>query len=207
VSGPSITQAFDGLASRIDALGVRTMGFTSALVGEGVSTIALGTTLSLAKMRDEVVLLVDANWQQPSLTGDAGLEGAPGLADHLADGATLDDLIRRAPGSGVAFLPIGDRSRARPTLRALGAFVTREAASFETIVVDLPPILAGEPFVLPWAAILDQICIVLREEATPLPLVRRALANLHVANAPYIILNRAKASSLEVPAKLIAARR
>ena len=44
----SMTRAFDGLASRLDALGARSVGFTSALLGEGVSTVALGTALSLA---------------------------------------------------------------------------------------------------------------------------------------------------------------
>ena len=42
-AGDPITRMFDGLASRIDAAGYRTVGFTSALLGEGVSTIALGT--------------------------------------------------------------------------------------------------------------------------------------------------------------------
>jgi Mrp family chromosome partitioning ATPase len=204
VSAP-LTRPFDGLASRIDALGVRSVGFTSALLGEGVSTIALGTALSLAELRDDPVLLVDANWLQPSLTNDAGLESAPGVADHLAHPAKRD-AARRTLGSGLAFLPVGDRTLARPTLRAVGSFLANEVGALETVIVDLPPILAGEPFVLPWAATLDQICVVVREEATPLPLVRQALGRLGAASAPYIILNRAKASSVDVPAKLIAAR-
>ena len=193
-----MTRAFDGLASRIDALGARSVGFTSALLGEGVSTVALGTALSLAELRGDEVLLVDGNWLQPSLSEDAGLDAAPGLADRLARSTELDAAIRRTPGSRIAFLPIGDRTSTRPALRALG--------SFETVVVDLPPILAGEPFVLPWAAVLDQICVVLREEATPLPVLRQALGRLHAVNAPCIVLNRAKRSSVDVPAKLLAAR-
>jgi len=207
VSAVPITRAFDGLATRIDTLGVRSLGFTSALRGEGVSTIALGTALGLCDLRNDAVLLVDANWLEPSLTNDAGLSGEPGLAEHLAHHAKLEPLIRRPQTSRIAFLPIGDRTRARPTLRALGSFLATETASFETVIVDLPPILAGERFVLPWAAVLDEICIVLREEATPLPLVRQAVDTLPVANAPYVILNRAKASSVDVPAKLVAALR
>lgn len=201
-----MTRAFDGLASRIDALGARSVGFTSALLGEGVSTVALGTALSLAELRGDEVLLVDGNWLQPSLSEDAGLDAAPGLADRLARSTELDAAIRRTPGSRIAFLPIGDRTSTRPALRALGSFVASETGSFETVVVDLPPILAGEPFVLPWAAVLDQICVVLREEATPLPVLRQALGRLHAVHAPCIVLNRAKPSSVDVPAKLLAAR-
>jgi succinoglycan biosynthesis transport protein ExoP len=207
VSGDaSMTRAFDGLASRIDALGVRSVGFTSALVGEGVSTVALGAALSLAELRGDDVLLVDGTWLQPSLSEDAGLQSAPGLADRLANAAELDTTIQRTPGSRIAFMPIGDRTRTRPALRALGSFVANETGSFETVVVDLPPILAGESFVLPWAAVLDQICVVLREEATPLPLLRQALGRLHATNAPCIVLNRTKTSSVDVPANLIAVR-
>jgi polysaccharide biosynthesis transport protein len=201
-----MTRAFDGLASRLDAFGARSVGFTSALLGEGVSTVALGTALSLAELRGGDALFVDSNWLQPSLSEDAGLEGAPGLADRLARSSEPERSIRRTPGSPVAFLPVGDRTRTRPALRALGTFLLNETSSFETVVVDLPPILAGEEFVLPWAAVLDQICVVLREEATPLPLLRQALGRLHAANAPCIVLNRAKPASADVPAKLVAAR-
>ena len=202
----SMTRAFDGLASRIDALGARSIGFTSALLGEGVSTVALGAALSLAELRGSDVLLVDGNWLQPSLSEDAGLQGAPGLADRLGRAAELDATIQRTPGSHVAFLPIGDRTRTRPALRALGSFVANETGSFETVVVDLPPILAGEAFVLPWATVHDQVCVVLREDATPLPLLRQALERLHATNAPCIVLNRTKASAVDVPATLMAAR-
>ena len=84
--------------------------------------------------------------------------------------------------------------------------MTNDTASYETVVVDLPPILAGESFVLPWAAVLDQICVVLREEATPLPMLRQALGRLQAANAPCIVLNRAKPTAIDVAAKLVAAR-
>src|SRR5207237_252926 len=40
-----LPRSFDGLASRVDATGFRSVAFTSALAGEGVSTIALGTAL------------------------------------------------------------------------------------------------------------------------------------------------------------------
>ncbi len=202
----SLMATFDGLASRVDAMGFRTIGFTSALLGEGVSTLALGTALSLAAMRRGSVLLVDANWIHPSLTRDARLESSVGLAELLADRADAAACIRRYAPSRVAFLPLGDGMGARPTLRGLASFVAKEAVSFETVIVDLPPVLAGETFVLPWAALVDQLFVVLREGATPLPLVRQALGKLSLAAPPYIVLNRARGSSVDVPAALLAAR-
>jgi Mrp family chromosome partitioning ATPase len=196
---------FDGLASRVDATGLRSVGFTSALLGEGVSTIALGTALSIAALRRDSALLVDGNWIQPSLTLDAHLESAPGLADYLAKRAELGELIRPGSRSHLAFLPVGDRSAARPTRRTIASFLTAEVAPYQTVIVDLPPLLTGEPFVLPWAALLDQIFVVVREGATPLPLVRQALDRAELGT-PHIVLNRGIPPSAEVSAMLLATR-
>ena len=200
-AGDPITRMFDGLASRIDAAGYRTVGFTSALLGEGVSTIALGTAVSLATLRQETVLLVDANWLQPTLTGDAHLDGDPGLAECLAEKSELQRVLRPASRARVAFLPVGDRSVARPALRGLSSFLLGVAPTFETVVVDLPPILAGESFVLPWLALLDQVVIVLRELATPAPVLRQALERLGTAS-PHVVVNRAMQPAVDVAAAL-----
>jgi polysaccharide biosynthesis transport protein len=196
------TRAFDALASRFDVMGLRTIGFTSPLLGEGVSTIALGSALSLAALRRDGVLLIDANWLQPSLTLDARLEGAPGLANYLAHEVDLSGAIQPASAAGVAFLPIGERAAARPTLRGLSALLANDITEYHTVIVDLPPTLAGEPFVLPWAALLDRLFMVLREAATPLPLVRQALDRIDPTSPPDIVLNRGVASGSRIPTLL-----
>jgi succinoglycan biosynthesis transport protein ExoP len=201
-----VTSAFVGLASRVDALGSRSVGFTSALLGEGVSTLALGTALALARLREETVLLVDANSLQPSLTRDAHLESSPGLADCLANKAHLGDVIRLPSRSPLAFLPAGTTTAAKPTLRTVSSLLTNDLAAYGTVVVDLPPILAGESVVLPWAALLDQVFLVLREAATPVPLLREALSKLGLATEPRVVLNRAMAPSADVALGLLPAR-
>lgn len=201
----ALTRRFEALASRIDIAGLRSVGFTSALLGEGVSTIALGTALSLASLRRPKVLLVDANWLEPSLTADARLDRAPGLADHLAGRVELDSVIRPA-ARGVSFLPVGDRSAARPTLRELSAFLVTEVAGFNTVVVDLPPVLAGEGLVLPWASLLDRLFVVLREAATPLEVARQALDRLALSSPPDIVLNRREAPTAGILTRFLPAR-
>jgi succinoglycan biosynthesis transport protein ExoP len=201
----ALTRRFDALASRIDIAGLRSVGFTSALLGEGVSTIALGTALALAALRRPSVLLVDANWLEPSLTADARLDRAPGLADHLAGRADLAAVVRPA-SRGVSFLPVGDRSAARPTLRELSTFLVTEVVGFNTVVVDLPPVLPGEALVLPWASLLDRLFVVLREAATPLGVARQALDRLTLAAAPDIVLNRREAPTAGILTKFLPAR-
>ncbi len=202
----AIVHAFDGVAGRVDALGLRTIGFTSAVLGEGVSTVALGTALALASLRRESLLLIDANWLQPSLTIDAHLESAPGLVECLTGSARLDAVARPRSGSALRFLPIGDVAAARPTLLTLSSFLTSSVPPSVTVVADLPPALAGEALVLPWAALLDQLFVVVREAATPLALVRQALGTVGLAAPPQVVLNRALGSAAALPTGMLAAR-
>ena len=55
---------------------------------------------------------------------------------------------------------------------------------------------------LPWATLLDQLFVVLRESATPLPLVRQALKKIAIAAQPRIVLNRTAAPSPDIAATI-----
>jgi Mrp family chromosome partitioning ATPase len=198
-----LVRSFDGVASRIDALGLRSVGFTSSLAGEGVTTLALGSAMALAAIRGDGVLLIDANWVVPSLTTDANLVSGPGLADHLAGRADLGSVIHETGRPRLGFVPVGDRALARPTLRALAALLTHDIPDYSTVVVDLPPLLASESYVLPWATVLDQVFVVIREAATPLSAARTALERLGVS-APQVILNRPAPSRLKMPSPVLA---
>jgi Mrp family chromosome partitioning ATPase len=178
---------FDALATRIRSAELRTIGFTSAVFGEGTSTLALGTSLSLASLGPTPVLLVDANWLEPSLSSDAGVASEPGLADVLRGQADLGDALVPTGRPRLAFLGAGDLSEGRPPLAELSSLLD-QAVSFGTIVVDLPPALAGMSVVMPWVGSLQQLFIVVRTGVTPLALVRRAVEEVAVAR-PQVVLN------------------
>ena len=80
-----------------------------------------------------------------------------------------------------------------------------DASAFQTIIVDLPPILAAESFVLPWAGLLDDVVVVLREFATPVPVLRQALSRLG-SPSPRVVLNRAVTPAFVRPVSIQAAR-
>ncbi|OLC54455.1 MAG: hypothetical protein AUH85_11670 [Chloroflexi bacterium 13_1_40CM_4_68_4] len=208
---PSVGEAtsltsFERLARRVDAFGFRTIGFTSTVFGEGVSTTALGTASSLAALRNGDVLLVDANWMQPTLTTDAHLESVAGLADYLAKSVDLASVTRPTCVPGLDFIPLGDRTAVTQSRHALVSLLAEDAVRYHTVVVDLPPVLEGEPFVLPWAAALKQLFVVLHEGATPVALVRKALSRLEIATTPGIILNQTRENRGDLAADLAAAR-
>jgi protein-tyrosine kinase len=184
----NLCDPFDGLATRVRFAELRTIGFTSAVFGEGTSTLALGTSLSLAALGPAPVLLVDANWLQPSLTSDAGVTSGRGLAEVLRGEADLADVLVPTERERLTFLAAGDTSENRPPLGVLPSLVARALSCFGSIVVDLPPALVGESVVLPWAASLQQLFIVVRSGVTPLALARRAVEEVGVEQ-PQVILN------------------
>jgi Mrp family chromosome partitioning ATPase len=134
------------------------------------------------------VLLVDANWLQPSLTSDAEVASEPGLADVLRGNTDLDQALIRTARPRLAFLAAGDLSQDRPPLGELPSLIHRALSSFGAIVVDLPPALADESMVLPWAGSLQQLFIVVRSGVTPLALVRRAVDGVAPVR-PQVVLN------------------
>src|SRR5215471_3455509 len=62
---------------------------SSALAGEGKTTISLGLALTVAQdFPDRRVVLVETDVQRPALASDFGVEPAPGLVDCvLGDGS------------------------------------------------------------------------------------------------------------------------
>jgi Mrp family chromosome partitioning ATPase len=190
----SLCDPFDGLATRVRFADLRTIGFTSSVFGEGTSTIALGTALSLASLGPTPVLLVDANWLQPSLTADAGAASERGLAEVLRGDAELSDVVVPTGRPRLTFLAAGGTSEERPPLGALPSLLDRALSCFGSIVVDLPPALVGGSMVLPWAASLQQLFIVVRAGLTPLALARRAVDEISVER-PQVVLNWVPASN------------
>jgi Mrp family chromosome partitioning ATPase len=79
----------------------------STRAGEGKTflTVNLGTVL--ARDLKKPVLLVDANFRAPSLSKTLGYPNAPGLADILERGASIDDVLMTLAVPGLFLLPTG----------------------------------------------------------------------------------------------------
>ena len=185
---------FDSLATQIRAAELRSVGFAGAVFGDGASTLALGTSLSLAALGAGRVLLVDANSIRPSLTSDAGVASRPGLAEVLRGDADLGRVVVSTGRPHLAFLGAGAVHGERAPIGALTLFLEHAQSHFDTVVADLPPALASESVVMPWAASLQQLFVVVRSGVTPLAVVRRAVDEVALDRAQ-VILNRTSARS------------
>ncbi len=71
------------------------LGVTSAIRGEGKTTNCLGLSSALARETDAKIVLVEFDMASPSLASQLGLDPRPGLAEHVANGSSIDDISRR----------------------------------------------------------------------------------------------------------------
>jgi len=170
----------------------RTVMVTSPDAGDGKTALATNLAISLAQLGLGDVLLIDANWLHPSLTKQAGRSDAIGLAEVLRDGISLDRAVVRTARRGLSFLPAGQAGTESPPLGRLASVLEEAHQAFARVVIDLSPVMIAPSLVVPWANSVDQTYLVLRRAATPVALIRRAMAEVGAERAPQLILNRTR---------------
>ena len=194
MSSAAVMAVFEPVGARAhaDAAAPRTLAVTSSIRREGTSSIALGTALSVAAFDStSTVLLIDANWLHPSLTEQAGLSVARGLAECLRDGYALERAIVKTARRGLSVLPAGQSGDEAPPLGGLAALLGNARHDYTKIIVDLPPVMVAPSLVVPWADVADQTYLVVRRGATPVTVIRKAMAEIG-KERPQLILNRSR---------------
>ena len=112
--GESIEQ-FRSLRSRVYEFHLqnplKTIVVSSGMPGEGKTFVAANLAISLARNKNQHVLLIDGDLRRPSLHGILGASAAPGLSDYLTGAAELAEIIQR---NEPAVAEAGEGSRAFP---------------------------------------------------------------------------------------------
>jgi receptor protein-tyrosine kinase len=131
------------LFSRIDGRG-STVLISSADIGAGKSTVALGLARSLADSGKKV-LLIDADLRRPALSAKLNLANTPGLMEVLVGQAADDRSIFETDTPRLSFMPagtLGDGTAIEATANgAFAACLDRLRPRFDVIVLDSSPIL------------------------------------------------------------------
>lgn len=179
----------------------RSWGFTSTIGEEGTTSVALGTALALTSLQSERVLLIDANWLSPALSGYAHATNRPDLDACLRSTARLPEalLTTRVP---TLFLLPSRKLVSESPLGMLPALVAEATTLFRHVVVDLPPILRATALVMSWSAVLGQLAVVVRRDGTRRTALKRALEAVAPIREPALVLNGAKVDDHKGPAKL-----
>ncbi len=203
---PEYFQLYATLESQIDGLGAQVaqeagrpylLGVTSAVDGEGKTTVALHLAMSAARHSGRRVGLVDL-----SLSGDTlceRLDVSPPDAGIVTALEESDRSLHALPLEGwhdLSLVPAG-RPPANPGRLARSprvAEVMKELrARFDVAIVDLPSVTSNNAAAL--ARHLDGIVMVVCAGATPRELILRSLEHLGRDRVLGVVLNRVKSAA------------
>lgn len=160
-----------------------TIAVTSAMAGEGASTVAAGVALSVACAVDGTVGLVDADLGDPRVHELLGVPRSPGLREGIDGGrsATASEIhAYRTALPNLWVLPAGEheaRSVQILTSEAACAYLSRVRDGLDYLIIAAPPMLSSmEAEVV--CRFAGQVLIVARTRATQRAHVRQALRML-----------------------------
>jgi capsular exopolysaccharide synthesis family protein len=127
-----------------DSRPVQTILITSALPGEGKTTVA--TNLSLALARHGKTCLIDGDFRHPSITSSFGLTLRMGMQDLVTNpGVLLADALKPLPEvPNLTVLGVGNRapnSLEGLTSARMTELISELRKKFDYIVLDSPPII------------------------------------------------------------------
>jgi len=166
------------------------IGVTSAVRGEGRTSIAVGLAMTIRTDLDVPITLVDVDLENPSLVQYFGTQLGPGLAEVL-QGKHGFEAVKQVLRKNLSVVGAGsvgpDPLRLLRRLPDQDLFHTTHDGPGVTIL-DLPPILTNSYSMLA-ASVADVAILVVRAGVTPAPLVREAIARLGQRPPHGIVLN------------------
>jgi capsular exopolysaccharide synthesis family protein len=162
----------------------RSVVVTSALPGEGKSTIACNLAVSLAEAGWRVIL-VDADLRGSYLASRLGIEEAAGLAEVLGGGPTVREVLRQWGPESLSVLPGGSAAGDPGELvasRKMPSLLRELERQADIVLIDTPALLSTTE-----AAILARGCtgalLVARHGRTRREEVAQAVERLQTVHA------------------------
>jgi capsular exopolysaccharide synthesis family protein len=177
------------------ANGAQVIQVTSAVPGEGKSTLAAGLAISAASAGIRTVIL-DLDLHNPSVGKLFGGEPSQGVVNVLQGTATAGTALRSHGNLPLRIIDAGLGGRPRPDMfegAQLRELIRELSKICDLIVLDTPPVLAiSDPLFI--SGLVDSTIMVVAWQATPQRSVDDALAALRSARAPLagLVLNKVK---------------
>jgi capsular exopolysaccharide synthesis family protein len=142
-----LTESVDGIAARIlrkaDTEQCRVIMVSSAIGGEGKTTLATQLAMSLARVGRQTVL-VDFDLRRPSFDEVFGLPLEPGVCEALRRENPVSALVHQIPADNLAVVTAGrwDRTALASLSNGSAAAMFKQLREdFEFVVIDTSPIL------------------------------------------------------------------
>lgn len=172
----------------------------SAQPNDGKTYCSINLALSMASEMDTEVLLVDADFVQPSILSTLGLEADRGLLDAFRDPSIdVGTLILRTDIPGLSILPAGRHGNddtelvaARHASEVLEQLMLEDPRRI--ILFDTPPVLMASPASV-LALHVGQVVLVVRADRTTEADIGEALSMLDRCGTIHLMLNGTRFSA------------
>ncbi len=146
-----LAESFKLLRSNLHFLNLdqplRTIVVTSAIPGDGKTTIAANLSIAFASQAERI-LLVDADFRVPAVHRIFGLPDSPGIIDALLEGSDFRNYLRKIEGvENLDILTTGsilpNSSELLGSTRMKSLIETLRGAGYDRIIFDVAPLLAA----------------------------------------------------------------
>lgn len=197
-----LTAPFDILRTRLlqdmDKNGFRSLVVTSPTPSCGKTITAINLALSIGRLPERTVVLLDLDLRKPAVSHYLGLSPDKGLSDYLAGNESLLDVAYQIDIGGPHLRIIGNNSAMRNPAEAMSS--TQMAELFARIkalpgdpliIVDTSPILVADD-VLILLPLTDCSLLTLAENATTAREIEKSEELLASSNLLGCVLNKSK---------------
>lgn len=167
-----------------EADATRTLLVSSALSGEGKTSLCTHLAVSMARAGFRV-LLIDADMRRPAVHKVLEIENSPGLSDVLTGGFALSDVITTCRVPGLQIVPAGKwKPEAAANLsgepwRLLQAELDNH---YDYVLIDSPPILPVAD-ALALARKVDGVLLAVMKDVSRISAIDTARQRLHLVGA------------------------
>jgi polysaccharide biosynthesis transport protein len=194
---PEAEELFRGIYTRAGLTAPGIIAVTSAIGGEGKTTVALGLAVMVAQdFPERRVLLAEADLRQPVLASDFDVESSPGLTEALEGIYPVGLGYRETFLPNLHLLPAGEATENPSRLLRSSRFPSTLAAmqrNHDLVILDAPALLVSSDA----AMVTDQadgVIMVIRSGVTPAPIVNRALELVAEDRLRGMVLNGAQSA-------------
>ncbi len=170
-----------------------TILITSAIPGEGKTTVALHLAKAISFELHKKAILIDGDLRKPAIHFD-GLQHAKGLTDFLSDSVPLSEVLLNSGTANLKVILSGPATQKPTELigskrmeELLNSLKTSEQSTY--ILIDSSPIVStSEPMLL--SKLVDGIILVVLADQTPRETVQRAIKSIDTEKIIGIVLNQ-----------------
>ena len=204
---PAIAEVYRQLRTALllsrDGTDLKSLLVTSSLPGEGKTTTAINTAVTLAESGSHV-LLVDADLRRPTLHTILDVNNDDGLSNALSHGfedSELFSLIKKTNVNNLSLLTSGSKLQNSATLldhEKLRQMLATLESKFTHIVIDSPPIVPFADSIIIGAEV-DGVLMVVEGGKSPQEIVFRSMRLLDDVDAVIlgVVLNNTKLQPLD----------